>query len=149
MPPVTFYRQKRADGGVRTGIDVYDEPCWQRYEAEGDEHDPTLLWFVELRADGRAVPDDCETVRDWLLTHSKAIKDGLREIARKIEVGLDHDDWPAQFNLPHPPEGVRIKLVVSAIRRVDGREMAKVLLGISRGWKRLLGQLKPVASALI
>ena len=57
MPNLTFYRQKRVDGGVRTGVELDGETVASLFEEGDPERDPALLWFVDLRCEG----PDCRT----------------------------------------------------------------------------------------
>ena len=58
MPKLVFYRQKRYDGAIRTGLELDDDPIAEHYEEGSGERDPALLWFVDLRCKGPGIPGD-------------------------------------------------------------------------------------------
>jgi hypothetical protein len=42
MSTTTFYRQARRDGGMRSGIDIDDNPAFMRFEeGRSEDFDPT------------------------------------------------------------------------------------------------------------
>ena len=77
MPNLTFYRQARIDGGIRTGIELDGDTVFEHFEEGGPEPDPTLLWFVDLRCQGPGLPDDPRQARDWLIDHPDVIVTGF------------------------------------------------------------------------
>ena len=40
MPNLTFYRQARIDGGIRTGIELDEDTVFEYFEEGGSEPDP-------------------------------------------------------------------------------------------------------------
>jgi len=71
MPKLIFYRQKRYDQAIRTGVELDGETIAERYEEGGSEPDPGLLWYVDLRCEGSAIPDGFDEAAHWLLDHSE------------------------------------------------------------------------------
>src|SRR5947207_6480872 len=97
MPKLKFYRQRRVDGGTRTGIDVDNEEMWHRFEEPPEaEADPALVWYVDVRCHGPAVPAGREEARVWLLKNTPVIKRAFEQIADKLHAGYD-GRWPYMF----------------------------------------------------
>ncbi len=107
MPKLTFYRQGRIDGGVRIGIELDEDTVFELFEEGGPEPDPTLFWYVDLRCQGPALPEDPRKARDWLIDHSEVICDGFSRCASEFEAGRDLDSYPLIWNEFHRvPAGV-------------------------------------------
>lgn len=145
MPYLTYYRQKRADGGIRSGVElgvdlgggeVGSETILDHFEPGDGDRDPTLLWFVDVRCAGPGVPNEAEAARQWLLSTSHTIEGGLTRFADRLRrVGSDLDDYPLQ-SADFPDEGgdVERRIVCSAIRRLDARGLAVILDDIRVHW---------------
>src|SRR5437016_1100873 len=142
MAFITFYRQARFDGGIRTGITVDGELVWQGFEPGQLEEDPALLWYVDLRCSGERLPDEREAARDWLLDQAGTVRTAFNELADKLQVGYDDEAWPCQFNVSQAPAGVSMKIVCSAIRGLEPGEVAEVLRKTGKNWKKLLQRLE-------
>lgn len=145
MPQLTYYRQARIDGGVRTGIDVDGSTVLARYEPGTDEHDPSLKWYVDVRCDGPALPTDGEAARRWLVENTNLIKDELLSVGRQIELGFDAETRPFERRVASPPEGTTIVIVASAQQRTLGRDMSSTLQRLSDEWEASLRDLEPLA----
>ena len=126
MTKITFYRQARQDGDIRTGLSINDDVVFDRYDGH-KRRNPVLRWFVDVRCEGKQLPTDAEDAREWLLTHDAVIKAGLNEFAEKLQAGIDVVAWPVSFKIKHAPRGIRMNLVCSAVRMVDSREIATIL----------------------
>src|SRR3954451_9524953 len=98
MPDLTFYRQKRVDGGVRTGIDIDGVTVCEDFEEGDEERDPALRWYVDLRCSGDSLPHDADLAREWLLEHEEMIRDGFSRYASQLAAGADRDDYPLQWS---------------------------------------------------
>jgi len=61
MPTITFYRQARRDGGIRTGIEIDQNTVLMRFDRGRKESDPALLWCVDVRCSGARLPREPET----------------------------------------------------------------------------------------
>ena len=145
MPQVTFFRQARIDGGVRTGVDVDRSTVLMRYEPGTDEHDPSLKWYVDVRCDGPALPTEGEEARQWLVEHAVLIKDELLCAGRHLELGFDSEARPFERRVESPPADTTILIVASAQRRVMGRDMASTLQSLADDWEASLHNLEPLA----
>jgi hypothetical protein len=64
MAKITFYRQKRRDGGLHTGITINGWNAMEMDEGiDWDDADPVLLWYVDVQCEGKMLPDRPETAR--------------------------------------------------------------------------------------
>jgi hypothetical protein len=148
MNRITFYRQKRRDGGIRTGIEINGETEFGLEEGfTGEEQDPVLVWFVDLRVEGKKLPTDPEEVRQWLLKQSPVICAGFQLLAEELQTGVDFNTYPYLWPIPDAPRGVRMIIACSAMRRADARAIRDVLLENAAHWKERIGQLPAVEPA--
>jgi hypothetical protein len=148
MTKITFYHQKRRDGGIRTGIEINGETELGLEEGfTREEEDPVLLWFVDLRCEGKKLPTDPEEVRAWLLKYGAVIRAGLKSLAEEIQAGIDFNTFPYLWPVPGAPRGVRMTLACSAMRRMDARSIRNVLLEIAAHWQERVARLPAVERA--
>jgi hypothetical protein len=142
MSDLVFYRQKRYDGGVRTGVEWEGMPLARHFDPPAGDRDPALLWFVDLRCSGPGIPNDPDAAFDWLGEQTSMIREGFRRFGEKLLVGADHDDDPLEWtDFGATPVGVALKLVCSATRRVDARDMSGVINDIGFHWSDYLNLL--------
>jgi hypothetical protein len=152
MPELTFYRQARRDGGLRTGIELDGSTTLLADFQEGLpelQDDPlaaSLVWYVDVRCHGDDLPTEPEAARHWFLENRITIEEGLGALAEQVAVGTD-DAFPVRWaDFPGAPEGVQIEVVCSAIRCLERREIAKVLRQVASGFEGFLNELsQPVA----
>lgn len=148
MAKLTFYRQARADGGVRTGLKLDDATVLSSFEEGEADPDPALLWFVDLRCQGASLPDDPEAARDWLCDQAPVIREGFLQCARDHQLGTDPDIYPLIWGkFPSPPEGVEMAIHYAAARHSAARELADVLGNLGVHWEDYLGILEPLHPA--
>jgi hypothetical protein len=140
MPTITFFRQARRDGGVRTGIDIDGRTVLSRFQQGRREDDPALLWYVDVRCDGASLPTHVEDARQWLIRHESQIVQVLDALAEKAPDGLDPSEWPLQRS--KRLNGATITVACSAVRRIEAREMAAVLRDVAEHWHDRLASLK-------
>jgi hypothetical protein len=143
MSQITLYRQKRRDGGVHHGLLLNGGNAWEHFAPGEDDTDPVLLWFVDIRAEGQSLPQDPELAREWLLQNARLINKALRGLAKELRAGIDFNALPLQHDVPGAPDGVRIRIVCSAMRRFDSLQMAKLLAQFARRWQTDLRELRP------
>ena len=142
MSKLTFYQQVRVDGGRRIGVDSDAEELLQCFQDGTSDTNPTLLWFVDIRCEGDRLPGDGEGARAWFANNRDYFAAGLRNVAREeLCVGFDTECYPAQCRLPLGPDNTTVEIVVSAMRRIDGRSMGQRLVEFADEWDSLLGQL--------
>jgi hypothetical protein len=144
MHTLTFYRQARRDGGVRTGIDIDDDTVLVRFDPGREDSDPALLWYVDVRCRGTRLPRDADGARDWLLRQAKTIKGLLESLAGDVPVGADPDQWPLTKQARVSPAGVTITVACSAMRRVEAQRIAEVLRDTAKHWEEWVDELAPV-----
>ena len=49
MHELICFRQKRQDGGIRSGIQIDGTTHFHRFDEGTEDFDPSLLWYVDLR----------------------------------------------------------------------------------------------------
>jgi hypothetical protein len=143
MPKLTFYRQGRADGGFRTGIELDGETAFGRFEEGGPEPDPTLLWYVDLRCSGPGLPEEAEAARRWLLDHEETIRGGLSECASELEAGRDVELYPLLWDkFPDAPPGVAMTIACATNRRIWALSLPKLLEDVAAHWRERIERLE-------
>ena len=141
MKTITFYHQKRRDGGVRTDIELQGDRLLEIFKPGRGEPDSALDWFVDVRSRGRNLPSDPEAVRELLLRWGDQIGIHLEQMATDLHAGID-PDWPFTSDVFISAAGVTTEIVCSAVRRLSGREIGRVLLKLKRDWPRLIESLR-------
>lgn len=145
MAGLTFFRQERVDGGIRTGIMLGGTTVLERFEGKGDEYDPSLAWSIDLRCNGLSLPTTANDARNWFLAHEAEIREGFMRYADQLGAGSDPTgifllEWS---DFPNPPPGVAMKIVCGALRRVDALYLASRLKFVGEYWATLVGELEP------
>jgi hypothetical protein len=145
MAGLTFYRQERVDGGIRTGIMLGMTSVFERFEVNGEESDPSLAWSVDLRCNGPSLPTIADDAKPWLLDHESEIRDGFRRYADQLgagsdPTGIDLLEWSDFRNLP---PGVSMRIVCGALRRIDALYLASRLRFLDKHWGELVRDLEP------
>ena len=149
MSKLIFYRQKRFDGGLRTGLELDGLNVADEFEDGSGERDPTLRWYVELRCEGPSVPSDPYDATDWLLDLAPLAREGFRLLAEQLEVGVDRDLYNLIWSdFPIQPEGANLKIACLAIRRADGLEMSGVVQQFGQQFETLIKMLMDPARAV-
>jgi len=144
MSRLTFYRHARFDGGVRTGIEIGDVSALESYEPETADFDPALLWFVDVTCEGEGLPDQPEAARQWFLDNAGSFSEFLTAAAGHWERGFDVELRPFRREVDTGPGGSRVVILVSAVRRIQAREVARQLQELARNWRLLLETLTPL-----
>ncbi|GAC1304361.1 MAG: hypothetical protein NVSMB14_12130 [Isosphaeraceae bacterium] len=145
MNELAFYRQKRADGGVREGISIGETTLLGRFAPGTRPFDPSLLWYVDVRLEGSRLPNEPEEARGWFLQHAAPIKESLSLLAGELEAGLDLDLYPIDRPVRHLPRGVKGKIVCTAARRKHALAFARVLREMKDHWEERIESLEPLA----
>jgi hypothetical protein len=143
MHTLTFYRQARRDGGVRTGIDIDDDTVLVRFDPGREDSDPALLWYVDVRCRAARLPRDADAAREWLLRQAKTVKRLLDGLADDVPAGADPDQWPLLKEARVNP-GVTITVACSAMRRAEAQHIADVLRETAAHWEEWVDELAPV-----
>jgi len=143
MSTINFYRQARYDGGTRTGVEVDGETVLERFEPGTAPEDSALLWFVDIRCSGDALPDEAEAVRRWLLERASILRSGVQAVADELRAGIDFTA-PISREIPNAGRGIEVQLFCSAIRRIEALRIAEALDEISSRWTEFLNGLAVV-----
>jgi hypothetical protein len=144
MPKLTFYRQGRADGAIRTGIELDEDTIFETYEASGSEVDPTLLWYIDLRCKGPGIPSDPQEAKRWLLDHAEIVREGFLRCASEFEAGRDVELYPILWSKFHElPEGVEITIACATNRRIWALSVPKLLEDVAEHWRERIEHLEP------
>jgi hypothetical protein len=145
MATITFYRQKRQDGGIRSGVEVDDDTVMGKFQEGRGEHDPALLWYVDVRCKGRGLPTNPEDARQWLIKRQiqNIVRKLLEELADRVPSGVDPSEWPliCKHVFGTANRRATISVACSAVRRVVGRDLAKILRDIADRWEEHVGEL--------
>jgi hypothetical protein len=144
---LTFYHQKRRDGGIRTGVEFDGERLLENFEEGEFPPDSALLWFVDIVCVGTNLPADPEGVRRWLLDRADVIRPGLRKMEEEIRAGID-SDWPVRHEIGNI-DSTKITIQCSASRRIEGREIAGILRDIEKAWSKLINGLASYHAAAL
>src|SRR5713101_6358907 len=108
MAQITFYRQKRWDGGIHTGLATEHGTVLEQHQHGKGISDPALLWFVDVRAKGRSLPHDVEGIRKWFLHHADLVTNELRNLSDELTAGIDFNCLPLERRVAGAPRGVRV-----------------------------------------
>lgn len=142
MASLSFYRQQRVDGGVRTGIELDEATLLGRYELGEGEEDPILLWVIDLRCEGEELPvTDSAGARAWFLKNRLIFVSALEQLADTLKPGIDPDD-SVLYPVASPWPGLRILIAVSCSRRLAGYAMAEHLREFGQHWEEILTGLQ-------
>ena len=143
MSKLVFYRHKRYDGGIRTGVELDDDRIADWFDPGPDESDRALLWYINLRCEGSGIPDAPELVLDWLLEHGTIIRDGFSRFAEHLRNGFDPGIYTVRWSdFRNVPPDVTMLIACSAPRRVDAMEMGSHLLEIATDWDKIIEKLE-------
>lgn len=142
MAHITFYRQKRRDGGLHMGITIDGSTAMELEEGvDWKESDPVLLWYVELRCEGKSLPNRPEEARQWLLDNGEWIREGFRTLTEELRVGIDYNTLPLVWPVPKSPRGVRARIACHAMYRSDALAIAQVTAEFVAHWSAWLENL--------
>ncbi len=145
MPILTFFRQARDDGGIRTGIDVDGNTV--DYFEDGTGDDPALSWFIDLRVVGDDVPADPQHARQWLLENKSLVNRGYQVLADKVRAGIDPDVIPVSCDVPDAPPGITTTTVCSTSANLNTREINVAVHDVSEHWAEYLERIPRVQSS--
>jgi len=146
MATITLYRQARFDGGLRTGIDVDGETILEHYQPESGDSNPALLWYMDVRLSGDQLPSDPLEARDWLAANSEFFRSQLERVAEEnLEAGFDAELRPFRRRLGGCPEGCSAEVVISAVRRLEARDIADQVRSLAQHWCTVLEELAPLS----
>ena len=150
MHELSFYRQRRYDGGDRSGIEFDGNSLLSRF-VEGSEEeyqdDPlrsALLWYVDIVCLTSYAISNAEEARERLRSMTAPIVNGLKELAERLRAGADRS-WPLQWSIPKEIAGDEaITIVCSCINRIGWQGIAGVLSDTASNWSDILDRLEPI-----
>lgn len=141
MAQIEIYRQQRADGGIRTGLEVGGEQLLQSFEPGKGEPDPAIEWYVDIRCKARGKgPRTSAEAMAWLSAHSELLRTALERAADRVPVGTDPSVWPRMEGV-HDAGGMSIVVAYSAISRAKGRQIAAKMRSWARTFSRVVDKL--------
>ena len=146
MTRIVFYRHERADGGLRTGIEVNGDGLFECFREGAAEHDPALLWYIDLEFEGDTLPHSSDAVREWLVDHSADVRRTIDSLSAEIAAGFDPELRPFRRAMQNWSGGVTLTVTVSAVDRIAARGMSQKLSEIAKGWNDALISLEPLVS---
>jgi hypothetical protein len=138
MPTLSFYRQSRRDGGIRTGVDLDDETILSQFDGGSD--DPALTWYVDVRFEGTRLPADAELARQWLIRQTPVVRRELLAIARDIPAGVDPNDRPLLREIALRG-AITMTIACFAVRRGEAKKLAAIVTEIALHWDSWLESL--------
>ena len=139
MKNLTFFRQKRIDGSVRTGVELGEQRMLESFEPGSPEEDPTLIWWIDVRCTKRTWPSEPEGVRAWLLKNAQTFQKALKDYAAEMGAGIDIN-WPVQHIVPGGAD-IKMQISCSAMQRVAGREIPTELAELANHWQSIIAEL--------
>jgi hypothetical protein len=146
---ISFYRLKRRDNVVRTGIEIGDVTDMGTVEGpEGEYPDPVLAWYIDLRIKGRKLPTQPEEVRQWFLDHSDVITSAFKHVAEEAQAGIDFATWmPYLWSIPNPPRGIQMTITCHASRRKDALTIAQEVSEMAKHWREWVKNMPVLETA--
>jgi hypothetical protein len=143
MTTITFYRQARRDGGIRTGIEIDGNTLLSRFDEGGSDPDPAIVWYVDVKCRGKSLPKDSEGARRFLISHGATIRRAIASLADEIPAGIDPTAWPVRRETKSKPD-VRIEVACSAVRRLEALKLSDTLRDVASHWSDLVESLAEV-----
>lgn len=145
MPKLTFFRQMRMDGGIRSGLEYDGAVILEHFEPGADESDAALKWYMDARCVGpKLIFHEREPARQWMLDRKDILAPALVHLAQELKgAGIDIF-LPLHRALPAPAPGVKANLIVSGMRRQDALRIGNDVREFGQRWEDLLRSLEPV-----
>jgi hypothetical protein len=143
MPDITFYRQARADGGVRTGIEIDNQTVLSRFEEGVSDEDPSIVWYVDVRFRGTSLPRNALAAREFLIENEKTVRRLLSDLAETIPAGIDPGAWPIRREMKIGSK-IKVEVASSAVRRYEASRLADTLRDLAAHWRELVEGLAEV-----
>jgi hypothetical protein len=140
MSKIIFFRQRRADGGVHSGVETEEHKA-DFYQEGAGEYNPALEWFVDLRVEGKDLPPDLQEAIEWLTAQGKIISLAFEQLSRELAAGIDFGSWPLEWPVPQAPQGVEMSIISSCVQRVSARDLSCILEQIASNWSRYLTEI--------
>jgi hypothetical protein len=146
MASVTFFRQQRVDGGIRTGIDFEGITLLESFTPGGDEDDPVLLWYVDVQLEGVIPVRSPEHLRRWLSELTGTLQPFLDRVADEMDAGAD-GEWPVRRSFDLNAGDLRLTVSATGVRRLAARQLGERVREIGQRWREFVEALHPLSSA--
>ncbi len=149
MTEITFYRQQRRDGSIRSGLELNGEPQFgliQSWPSETSDDDLSMVldWYIDLTIQSPNPIDssDPDQTKNELLKLQASIQHGLNQLANSMGAGVDFESPVLWKNFPELSDGYEIELVCRASNRISSRQLMNEIHGFAHHWLEYLGSLK-------
>lgn len=142
MPSITFYRQVRADGGVRMGLDGGRGLSLSQFEPGSHNDDPSLVWYVDVTFEAPRLPNNREALCEWLASRAAQVAELLEAIAEGLPAGVD-GEGPLKLSRSLPNR-VRLTIACSAMKRVTARRLSAILREVGANFRQYVEELAMV-----
>jgi hypothetical protein len=149
MTEITFYRQQRRDGSIRSGLELNGEPQFgliQSWPSETSDDDLSMVldWYIDLTIQSPNPIDhsDPEQTKNELLKLQASIQHGLKQLANTMGAGVDFESPVIWSKFPELSEGFHVEMVCRASSRITSRQLMREINEFANHWLEYLGNLK-------
>ena len=147
MTEITFYRQKRRDGSIRSGLHCsgpFDLESFEPGPADiaDDPYAPVLDWIIDLQLDVPEEPIDAESGRRILLACSEPISSQLNQKIADLGVGFDTSLPVTLTDFDQLPVGYQCRLNCSISNRFKGAAFIAILRDFASSWPEYCQKLQ-------
>lgn len=149
MTEITFYRQQRRDGSIRSGLELNGEPQFgliQSWPLETSDDDLSMVldWYIDLTIQSPNPIDhsDPEQTKNELLKLQTSIQHGLNQLANSMGAGVDFESPVLWSKFPELSEGFHVEMVCRASSRISSRQLMREINEFANHWLEYLGNLK-------
>lgn len=143
MAKLLFYRQKRVDRRIRTGLEWNDQTLAERFDDGPGERDPVLLWYVDVKCEGPGIPEDPDLAEQWFVDHSEILRNSLGSYAEQLGPGIDMGMHSLTWNLaPETSENVQVTIACSAADRITARELPSIMKDLAVQWDGIMNYIE-------
>ena len=147
MTEITFYRQQRRDGSIRSGLHATGPFDLENFELGPEDlaDDPyanVLDWFIDLQLESPTDLINAEAARYELLACKGAIRSGLNQMIDELGVGVDSSMALIWQNFPELPPGYSCRLNLSISRRFRGKTYIDLLQDFMEHWPEYCQSLR-------
>ena len=135
---LTFFKQKRPDGSIRTGIELDDELVLSRDTAGFKNTDFALVWYIHVQC--LMLP----SVRSWdpaafLAENAIAIKAALMATAKEIKSGIF--DKLLRHDVTDLTDGSKIEVAYFTTRRASEKGLRQAMVDLASRWVEIITEL--------
>ncbi len=149
MTEITFYRQQRRDGSIRSGLELNGEPQFgliQSWPSETSDDDLSMVldWYIDLTIQSPNPIDhsDPEQTKNELLKLQASIQHGLNQLENSMGAGVDFESPVIWSKFPELSEGFHVEMVCRASSRITSRQLMREINEFANHWLEYLGNSK-------